>query len=188
MKSIVLICAAVLACVTTVAQTAKKATRPPPKETRSIDVYSNTEFDPTVIQLPAGFKGHDIETLSSELEKGVPGQEKEEFESTEQWKERLRLAGAQPIIGNLRRASTYAFVLQRYTSFKDLKDEVAKVWGAVAEITETFGALIDVTNESADARMLSRSDTKEHPRCECQAGLQPTARTRDRMDLGRCRK
>ncbi|MBZ5624684.1 MAG: hypothetical protein LAQ69_39190 [Acidobacteriia bacterium] len=168
MRSIILTCATALTCLTMVAQTTKKAARPLPKETRPVPkearpgkAYSNTDFDPTLAHLPAAFNGHDIQRLSSELEKAKSTEEKKEFESTEQWNERLRLAEAQPVFGNLTRKSTYAFVVERYTTFTDSEDETAKGFGATAEISETFDALMSTAEEAAAAGRISHRSAAE---------------------------
>jgi hypothetical protein len=120
MRSTLLICATALTCLTIAAQSTKKATRPVPKETQLQvqDAYSNTGFDPTLARLPAGFRGHDIQALSSELKSADSAKKKGEFESTEQWAERLRLAEGRPILGTLTHNSTYAFLIgQNYSEF-----------------------------------------------------------------------
>lgn len=106
--------------------------------------------------LPARFKGHDIQRLSSELEKANTAEEKREFESTEQWKVRLRLAEAQPLVGGITRSGTYAFVLQRHTTFKDWNDEQAKAFGVAEEIKQAFEALTGPVDEAAAASKISR--------------------------------
>src|ERR1700682_591520 len=119
MRSMSLSCAIGLACLTMFAQTKTRTPqRTLAKPTQQKEVYSNTEFDPTASRLPAGFNGHDIQRLLSALEEAESGKKKGEFESTEQWMERLRLAEASPISGTLTRNSTYAFVIgQNYSDF-----------------------------------------------------------------------
>jgi len=105
-------------CLTLAAQTKKRGARPQPDDTRAEWAYSNAEFDPNVARLPAGFCGHDIRRLSSELGKLESGGNKGEFETTLQWTERLRWAEAKPVLGKLTRNSTYAFVIgQNYSAF-----------------------------------------------------------------------
>jgi hypothetical protein len=75
--------------------------------------------------------------------------------------ERLRLADAQPIVGNLKRTSTYAFVIERYTPFKDWDDEDAKAHGAMEEMGEAFGTITAaIDKETAASRMSYRDAAK----------------------------
>jgi hypothetical protein len=75
----------------------------------SQQLFSQTSFNQTVQRLPYGFEGHDVKSFYHEVNSRRQIQ-KGEFETTDQFKNRLSLLSAQPLVGNITIHSTLAFV------------------------------------------------------------------------------
>jgi hypothetical protein len=124
-------------------------------------VYSTAEFDPSVTRLAVGFDGHDIQKLSSELDKVHALGQKAEFESTQEWKDRLNAVEAQSTIGPLTRKSIYAFLIERNAPLIDMDDAFARAYGTTMDLEEAFGALKSGLDELTAASKLSRRDAAQ---------------------------
>jgi TonB family protein len=71
--------------------------------------YLSAPFDPDIQEIPVPYLGHDIERLYLTLENRTRTQQKDEFETTEQY--RLRLAKAdRPLFGSVNRDAVLVFV------------------------------------------------------------------------------
>jgi len=73
--------------------------------------FSTIEFDLNAKSLPPLFKGHDIGQLSLKLAAKGASKGKGEFETTEQWQQRINKEESEPILGGLLLSSVYAFAL-----------------------------------------------------------------------------
>jgi hypothetical protein len=78
-------------------------------EKRAESSYAVSEFDVHAGSLPAQYKGHDIVKLSQNFAAREQTKAKGEFETTEQWQERLKAEQSAPVLGGLRLSSIYAF-------------------------------------------------------------------------------
>lgn len=67
-------------------------------------------FNLNVLQLPKHFKGNDIEAIYKKIDKLVKAQAKGEYETTEEFKNRVNKLLSAPIIGNIYINSQLAFV------------------------------------------------------------------------------
>jgi len=74
--------------------------------------FSTTEFDLNAKSLPPLFKGHDIAQLSLKLAAKGASEGKGEFETTEQWQQRIKKEESEPILGGLLQSGVYAFALE----------------------------------------------------------------------------
>lgn len=75
---------------------------------RTSPKYSVLPFDVNLEKLPPHFYGHDVEALVGPLqERGHPT--KGEFETTQEYEQRLKQLSEKPVLGNLRVDSYYAF-------------------------------------------------------------------------------
>ena len=88
-----------------------------PAGSKQIPQNPEATLDPTVGRLPQRFDGNDVNLFFNKLETGTRArssdQAKGEFESTTQWKDRLRLSEESPLIGGLSSKGTYGFVVEQ---------------------------------------------------------------------------
>lgn len=74
--------------------------------------FSATEFDLNAKSLPPLYRGHDVAQLSLKLAAKGESKGKGEFETTEQWQQRIKKEEAEPILGGLLLSGVYAFALE----------------------------------------------------------------------------
>lgn len=77
------------------------------KDTSPSDFHSTTPFDISVKALPPRFAGNDIAAIYDALKNIESG--KGEFETTQQFRDRMNSERAKPIVGSLTYDSTFAF-------------------------------------------------------------------------------
>jgi len=73
-------------------------------------MYSQVPFDISATELPANFRGHDVQTLYDELSKRRR-YSKSEYETTEQFKQRAAAVGSAPLVGSITSKALLAFVV-----------------------------------------------------------------------------
>jgi hypothetical protein len=82
--------------------------------------YSTIPFDTTVAKLPKYYLGHDIEKIYSIFfERNASTLTKDEFETSQQYQERLSVQSSKPIVGSLNINSVFAFKLDECLSKYD---------------------------------------------------------------------
>jgi hypothetical protein len=72
--------------------------------------YLSVSFDPDTQRIPFPFRGHDIEQIYRTLENRKKTEQKDEFESTEQYRERLAKQTNMPLFGSVNQDALFAFV------------------------------------------------------------------------------
>ena len=85
-----------------------KSAQPEPRNV----VFSTSPFATDTVQVPPGYTGISLEELASVLLDRQAKRYKDEFETTAQYKERLRQLDSDPILGSLTLDSIYAFSFQ----------------------------------------------------------------------------
>src|ERR1035441_8626733 len=86
---------------------AQKGTVPP----QAIHPYSTTEFVSSIQRLPQQFRGHNAETIWKILNQKSKSFTKSEYETEAAFETRISAFATEPLLGNLRPSSTFAFVV-----------------------------------------------------------------------------
>jgi len=73
--------------------------------------YLKAPFEPNIEKIPVPFAGHDIETVYKAFDERKKAEQKDEFESTDQYKQRLSSLSEKPLFASVRQDSILAFVV-----------------------------------------------------------------------------
>jgi hypothetical protein len=98
----------------------------PQPESRNA-VFSTTPFATDTVQVPPGYAGISLEELTLALLDRQAKRYKDEFETTAQYRERLRQLDSSPILGSLMLDSIYAFSFRPSSSEYDADARVLDV-------------------------------------------------------------
>ena len=101
---------------------AQKGTAPP----QSIHSYSTTEFDSSIQRLPPQFRGHNAETIWKALNQKSKSFTKSEYETQAAFETRISAFATEPLLGNLRPSSIFAFVVPIVESSYDAETRQLK--------------------------------------------------------------
>ncbi|MFH1702366.1 MAG: hypothetical protein ABIB41_02890 [Nitrospirota bacterium] len=94
-------------------ETTKRKTRKQPvapTKASTTSRYLNVSFDPAIEKIPVPYLGHDIEQVYKAFDERKRAEQKDEFESTEQYQRRLATQDEKPLFGSVGQNSILAFV------------------------------------------------------------------------------
>ena len=141
---------------------------PTPSPTPEPPDYGTRPFDMSLTALPAGFSGADVERVYEAFAERFRAEKKDEFETTEQYRQRLERQRAAPVLGDIRADSTVAFNLLGPFSKYDADAGVLSVSVFLRDVGDSvvvrpversrrtfpaqnaFGAAFQVTETTAD--------------------------------------
>ena len=89
--------------------------------------FAQSPFDPSVEKLPPGYRGHDTKEIIAALMRRESQSAKDEFETTEQFRQRLKKLEASPLFRGLTVDSLLAFVVDGLETRYDADREVMSV-------------------------------------------------------------
>lgn len=90
------------------------------KETAKKEVvvpYLTTPFDINIQKVLVPFVGHDIEKIFNSIEESSSANVKGEFETTEQFKQRIEKQSSSPFFASIKKTDTLAFVFKPQTAY-----------------------------------------------------------------------
>jgi hypothetical protein len=100
--------------------------------------YSWQPFDPSIAEVPAGFRGHDLAKIYDLLLARQKDSVKGEFETTESFNLRMKAAATKPLLGTLTKDSVFAFGMdnKRLESLFDADKQTLHVRANLSVISE----------------------------------------------------
>ena len=93
----------------------------------TVEGFAQSPFDPSVEKLPPDYRGHDSKELIAALMRRASQSVKDEFETTEQFRQRVKALEASPLFGGLTIGSLLAFVIDGVETHYDADREVMSV-------------------------------------------------------------
>ena len=89
--------------------------------------FAQTPFDPNVEKLPPDYRGHDSNEVIAALKRRQSQSVKDEFETTEQFRQRVKALEASPLLGGVKVESLLAFVIDGVETRYDADEELLSV-------------------------------------------------------------
>jgi hypothetical protein len=148
-----------LAAAATPARPQQRTARParPTAQRPAAPAYSDRDFDPSLAQLPPGFRGHDLSALFKALAARKKAAVKGEFETTAAFDARVRAEASRPVLGPLTPGSTFAFVTGELKSVYDADRESLRARLPLKRAWEGYGVETGRMAVSWDFDLLDKS-------------------------------
>lgn len=86
--------------------------------------YSVQQFNPAITTLPVKFRGHDPSMIFKRLEERQRTLKKDEFETTESYRQRIQAQASRPFLGVLTPLDIFAFVIDKPESEYDADKQI----------------------------------------------------------------
>ncbi len=93
-------------------QSSRASPQTPTASSATGPAYIELPLNPAATSVGVGFRGHDIKRIYSSLLDAESKQYKNEFETTPQFRERMKQLAGAPFFGGLSRTSIYAFAVE----------------------------------------------------------------------------
>jgi hypothetical protein len=100
--------------------------------------YINVPFNPSIDKIPVPFLGHDIERVYRAFLERERAEQKEEFESTEQYEHRLKTQSKKPLFGSVGKDAILAFVVSPISAY-DADSQALSISIPISEVWKTLG-------------------------------------------------
>lgn len=123
--------------------------------------YSTQPFDLSITSLPANYLGHNLTEIYNRLAEVEKASVKGEFETTEQFRQRIATEASKPLIASLNRQSIFAFVIAGFKleskydadqQMMNVKADLSRVRKGVGLDDESKMSLLwSITNRSNDS-------------------------------------